>query len=357
MQKQFIKDALILTSVLFGLCLFSAIAAQTDQTAVTEVTAQDLGIQEPKVLPGNRFYFVKDWARDVQLFFTTDKIKKAELVQKFSSEKLLELERLVGKNANSKTIQKAADSYKNEVEKVKNETDKIKDTAETNPTIGRFLDKFTQQQVLQEQILQKLENQVPTEVFQKIKEAREKHLEKFGQVMQKLQNKEHLKERLQKYLPTDTNDVVKNFNNLEVLNRVAQKVPEQAKEAIQQVIQNATEKVQMKIEGLTPEQKIQIMKKIEDLTPRCQSDSDCPQPNCSPANNTRVAANCVGMENKCLEEKCVLVRSNDSTCALYYWFDSEHRKCGYKQFCGLFMYQGLQTFGTKEECLSALNAQ
>ena len=40
-------------------------------------------------------------------------------------------------------------------------------------------------------------------------------------------------------------------------------------------------------------------------------------------------------------------------CSYYYWFDNKTTECGYKQFCGSFMYLGLQTFKTREECETA----
>ncbi len=41
-------------------------------------------------------------------------------------------------------------------------------------------------------------------------------------------------------------------------------------------------------------------------------------------------------------------------CKDLYWFDNQTRECGLKSFCGTYMYQGLQTFNTKEECQKAL---
>ena len=45
-----------------------------------------------------------------------------------------------------------------------------------------------------------------------------------------------------------------------------------------------------------------------------------------------------------------------SGCNNYYWFDDTTRTCGYKQFCGLFIYKGLMTFATLSECQAALAA-
>ena len=44
-------------------------------------------------------------------------------------------------------------------------------------------------------------------------------------------------------------------------------------------------------------------------------------------------------------------------CQNLYWFDDTENKCGYDEFCGTFMYESLQTFGTLEECENALKTK
>lgn len=47
---------------------------------------------------------------------------------------------------------------------------------------------------------------------------------------------------------------------------------------------------------------------------------------------------------------------NDSGgCKNLYWIDNTHKDCSQQQFCGAYMYLGLQTFETKEKCLRAVN--
>lgn len=43
-------------------------------------------------------------------------------------------------------------------------------------------------------------------------------------------------------------------------------------------------------------------------------------------------------------------------CKYLYWFDNTHNtECGYKMYCGAYMYLGLETFETKDECIKRLN--
>jgi len=44
-------------------------------------------------------------------------------------------------------------------------------------------------------------------------------------------------------------------------------------------------------------------------------------------------------------------------CVNYYWFDASSTACGQKEFCGAYMYYGLQTFASLTECQTALAAR
>ena len=47
--------------------------------------------------------------------------------------------------------------------------------------------------------------------------------------------------------------------------------------------------------------------------------------------------------------------SSDLECNNYYWIDNYNTECGQKEFCGAYMYQGLQTFEEREDCLDKVN--
>ncbi len=49
--------------------------------------------------------------------------------------------------------------------------------------------------------------------------------------------------------------------------------------------------------------------------------------------------------------------SSSSDCHHYYWFDNTNRNCDDKQFCGMYMYEGLRTFDDKSSCLKALEEE
>lgn len=214
----------------------------------------DLEVAEPTLLPYHPLYFLKNWGREIRAFFTFDRVKKAELRGRFANEKLMELKKVIEEKKNAKAIEKAIENYQEEVEKIKETCERIKEKAKENPRVESFLDKFTGHQILHQRILQKLETQVPAEAFEKIKEARERHLERFGEVMTKLEDrKEKIIERLEQKLEEIKGSEFKDFKNLEILKELEEKVPEEAKEAIRKVRENSLIKLKTKIEQMSPE--------------------------------------------------------------------------------------------------------
>lgn len=45
----------------------------------------------------------------------------------------------------------------------------------------------------------------------------------------------------------------------------------------------------------------------------------------------------------------------NSGCQNFYYFDNANKNCEQKQFCGMYMYEGLQTFESRDDCQRALN--
>ena len=232
-----------------------------------DIQAQDLGISEPNILPDSPAYFLKNWSRGIQSFFTFNPIKKAELRLKFASEKLIEAKKITQKTKNAELIKKAAENYQQEAEKIKNQVEKIKEKAKENPEVEKFLDKFVDQQTLHQKLLQKLATQVPAQAFEKIEEARETHLENFQGVMLKLEDrKEKITEKLDKILEEQKGSQFKEFKNLEVLKNLEEKVPEEAKEAIKQAEENAIIRLKSNLEEMNPEEQEKLKEYIEKIS-------------------------------------------------------------------------------------------
>lgn len=167
-----LKNFLISIILISGIVISTNTFAQesTQNLAITSVAAiQGLQIKNPVLLPGNPFYFLKEISRTITSFFTFDKIKKIELKEKFSNEKLVELQKLIENNASQTDIEKSANLYKKSVEQSENFLSQIKDKITNNPNLNSLLEKFTTQQPIQEQVIQKIEGLIPQQTAQNIK--------------------------------------------------------------------------------------------------------------------------------------------------------------------------------------------
>ncbi|MEK7503604.1 MAG: DUF5667 domain-containing protein [Patescibacteria group bacterium] len=264
----------ILNSIILSFCLlfaFGVVLAQETETGTQaaaldeNVTAQDLGVSESTILPDSPFYFFKNLGRAIQSAITLNPIKKAELKERFANEKLIELKKMTEKTKNPEVLKKATENFRKEVESVKNAVDKIKDNASSSDAVGKFLDKFIQQQTLHQRILQKLETQVSTTTMERIREAREQHLERFGEVMTKLQNKENIQQRLEKNLEEMKGSEFKDFKNLDILKQLEEKAPEAAKEALQRAQENTLKRLQGDVEKMSPEDQTKFQDYIDKI--------------------------------------------------------------------------------------------
>jgi len=242
---------------------------ETADQAVKEdesVSAKDLNVLTPFILPDSPFYFLKDWARKIHLALTFSPLQKAKLHLKYASERLVEIQQLVlEKNANSKTVAKATKEYKKEITGLEESADKIKAKTKESPEVKSFLDKFIKQEVLCDKILEKLETTVPKDAFEKIKEARKLHLKNFALVMEKLEDKNKIPKTLEKDLNSLNGSKFKQFKNLEILRLVEENAPKKAKEAIKRARENIAGKLSGTINRMSQEKQEEFKNYIEKI--------------------------------------------------------------------------------------------
>jgi len=229
------------------------LTAEQELALDEDVKAEDLEITEPKMLPDHPFYFLKDGWRKTRETFTFNPVAKLELKEKFASERLIEIKKLAEKGVGSKIIKKATDRYDKENEQIKERIMELKEKAQDNPELNSFSEKFTHQRILHHRILQKLEEKVPVEAIEKIKEQKEKHLERFKDVMLKLEEKEKIPEKLENAIKKIRGSEFKEFKNLEILKEIKEKMPEEIKGKIEAIEQERLEIFKEKIENLSTE--------------------------------------------------------------------------------------------------------
>lgn len=187
---------IIFSSVVLALlALFSfhdVVVAQTDKPLAgingeKTITAQDLGISEPKLLPSNPLYFVKNIVRGVKKLFTRDPIKKIELELKFADEKILETE-MVAERApeNTKALERALVNYQSSQEDLKERLAALKETS-GNPNVDKLVEKITDRVIKHEVLFDELQAKIgDTSVLrEKLELAKETREDAFAEAAKK----------------------------------------------------------------------------------------------------------------------------------------------------------------------------
>ena len=241
----------------------SAQASTSTQTEdESDITPSDLGVSDPVLLPNSHFYFLKNWWRNTRLLFTFNPVKKTELENKFANEKLIEAKKLTQKTKNPKILEKAIKNYEESIGRIENQAQKLKEKSKNNPELNKFLDKFTRQQILHGEILDRLEKKVPPKVLQHIKEAREKHLNVFRDVMTKLENKDQIPQRLEKAVEKIKRLHFPEVRALQILKRIEEKSPSTTtKEKIGEAEDRIIHRLQKRVEKANRHQR-KIFEKI-----------------------------------------------------------------------------------------------
>ncbi|MBI5045952.1 MAG: hypothetical protein HZC14_03070 [Candidatus Niyogibacteria bacterium] len=232
-------------------------AVAADQT----VTATDLNVAEPTVLPDSPFYFFKNWSRGVQSALTFNKIKKAELRAQFANEKLVEARKLSEKTQDPAVLNSAMQNYETEMEKAKDAASAL---SSTDPAAEKLLNKLTDFQLKRQKLMDNLASKLPEQAKERVLKAQEKTLEKFAELMQK-ENPEKIKERMEKALDEQKGGQFKNFKNLEVLLKLEEKLPEQAKAAIQRAQENALNRLHGDLNQMSPEDQTKFKTYLEKI--------------------------------------------------------------------------------------------
>ena len=268
-SNNFIKHFLILSVVGFlsaaGIAFAQEEALPQEQESIIQkaeqaialdedISAEDLGVSEPRILPDSPFYFVKTWWRGAQSFLTFDPIKKVELKLKFANEKLIEAKKVILKeNVSSEKIAMVLDNYQKGVETVRNEVEKR--NLEQNPKVEKFLNILTDRNIKQQKLLDRIEKQVSLDLSQKVRDIQEKSLDVFADISLKVSSPEKLGERMEEIVKTQQGSPLKHIKNLEVLMKVEEKVPEQAKEAIRTAQANTLKRLSDDLDAIPDEEK------------------------------------------------------------------------------------------------------
>lgn len=264
-KKLIIISFFLLAMALPALAQDSIVIAEAD-----EITANDLEVEEPSILPNSPFYFLKEGWRKAREVFTFNNLRKIELKEKFSAERLVELRKMAAQGVGAGIIEKATDNYQREKEQIRVRVMALEQNAEQNQEINAFMEKFTHQQILHQQILEKLETQVPAEVRERIQEQREEHLNQFKEVMLKLENNDDIPEKLEEALNAINAGEFGEIRKMELFQKMEEIMPEEVQERFRERAEQQIQVLKEKIETMPEEEQERFQQFIEEIPVQAQ---------------------------------------------------------------------------------------
>ncbi len=164
---------------------------RAQEEASLSITADDLGVSEPKILPNSPFYFLKNFQRQLRLAFAFNPVKKAELRLQFANEMLVEAQKLAEKTGNQELFQRAVDKYQKQIEKIQNQVEKFKNNDKEDIKIDSFTNRFNKKTELHQQIMEKLKEKLASnsQAFESVQKAQQKVIQHLNQVGEKLKER------------------------------------------------------------------------------------------------------------------------------------------------------------------------
>jgi hypothetical protein len=229
------------------------------------VTEEDLGAKPP-----GRWHIFKKISRTVQKTITRDPVKKAEFEIEAAHEELLRARQIAEENPDDsgaqRRVQNALDDFSKDIEKVKNRAEDIKNNRPDQA--NDFLEKIADMQIKQQKVLDKIEERMPEQVFEKIKETRENVLRHAGEAMLGIEaDPEKIAEHISIAFAKQRGSEFKEFKNLEVLERLESFVPEQAREAIRNAQDQARKRFEVQLDEIPEEFRADKFKRYVEFIP------------------------------------------------------------------------------------------
>jgi len=217
------------------------------------VTAADLGIQDPTLLPDSKLYFFKNWGRSLRLLFTFDPAKEAALNMQYADEMLIEAKKLAQKTNNPTALANALANYEKQKTKVEEKINELKSDPTKQAQLQALLERVADKEIKSQKILEVLANNSPEALKNAIEQAQDGNLQTLTSMLTGSLSDADVQKLLTKVAESQNGSQFKNFKNLEILQKIEEKAPERAKEAIQKAQENALIRLHGNLENMSLE--------------------------------------------------------------------------------------------------------
>ncbi|MEK7478509.1 MAG: DUF5667 domain-containing protein, partial [Patescibacteria group bacterium] len=252
----------------------SPILAQEDAIKIVksqEVTTKDLGVSDPGMLPGNPFYFLKEWGREVKISFSFKAVKKAETQLQIVNERAAEIKKLKDLlPASNKSFVKSLDNYQKSIDLL---NERIEDLsaplsgagsppearlAKGGASSGKgsssletdvFLNQLADSIIKQIKLFSEIKDGVGDKNKAKISELQEKITQIIADIPSKMETANDFKCRLEKVIKNQSDNSLKEITISEILDRFNEKMSKEARIELLKIKENLLIKFQSRLQS------------------------------------------------------------------------------------------------------------
>ncbi|MEK7593287.1 MAG: DUF5667 domain-containing protein, partial [Patescibacteria group bacterium] len=226
-----------------------------------EITAEDLEVEDPGMLPTSPFYFLKNWTRGIRRVVTLDPTKKAELELEIINQQAAEIKKVeeIAPDRIS-SISKAIGNYQNNVERLKTRLEAIGETSQ-NPNIDKMMDKLVDRSIKHQELFDGLKQKFEgrEDLIQGLESAGQAVGNVMAVVPRQFDRPEAFQERLERVIEKRPDNLFKELRATEIIDRMDDNLTEEQKEAVQKTKDAFMEKFEERINALKESDKISVL--------------------------------------------------------------------------------------------------
>ncbi|MEK7481251.1 MAG: DUF5667 domain-containing protein, partial [Patescibacteria group bacterium] len=241
-------------------------------------THEDLGTAPATVLPDSPFHFFKRFGRGFQEAFTFDPVRDAELKLRHASQQLAESRQLIDEkgmaNVRPEIIVSAIENFKDKIDEVRDTAAGLKAAKETQPeVVDRLLNEVADKQLKQQRMLDTIARDATQvkeasvagtavsasvargvdSVLAKVDDTKDVTISALTDVLVEVEDSpQSVGVRITNVMDRQGGSEFKGLKHLEVLEAVKEKVPAEARAAIETAQQNTMQKFEAQIKELPP---------------------------------------------------------------------------------------------------------
>ncbi|MBI5306116.1 hypothetical protein HZB04_00780 [Candidatus Wolfebacteria bacterium] len=249
----------LLIAIIFSFGASNSFAKTSTSSA--GITFQDLGMENPGILPTSPFYFLKNTTRGIQRFFTFNPVKKAKLELEISNQQIAEIKKMKEISPErTDVITKAAENYQNNIERLKVQLETIKETSE-NPNVNELVDNLVDRSIKHQQLFEELKKdfQDNTDLKAALDKNQESISETVAKVPEKFESAKQFKERLKKNIENQFENEIGELKAIGIIDKFESKLLEDDKDEMESIKDDFVKKFEERMEKLNKIEKEKIL--------------------------------------------------------------------------------------------------